>query len=234
MGLVAAVFVGSVVPVLPTGVVVSSMVVVVSPLAAALVVLIAAVAAFAGDLLTLALVRLGGRPVRRWLDRNVDPARMERYRRRLARNGTTLLVTSRLIPGGRIPVIVAVGVSGYDWRRYATGGALAALVWAVVYAAVGLLAGQVTDEAWLEVLLAVLAAALVAGGPALTRTLRAHLGTRPGRTSHAHPGGRAALSRHGRPRGVESRPEDGLRDDTRDDTDRRSRRDACIEGSRHL
>jgi membrane protein DedA with SNARE-associated domain len=66
----------------------------------------------------------------------------------LAEHETTVLLTSRLIPGGRVPVLLAAGLAGYPWRRFALVDLTASSLWAVVYMAIGLLGYALFDELW--------------------------------------------------------------------------------------
>jgi membrane protein DedA with SNARE-associated domain len=166
--LVAAVLLGAIVPVIPTGAVVSAAAVLaVHQGGPALIeiVLLAAVAAFGGDCVLYAAFRGGRRGLLRLLARDYadhradrddhdDPDtvvsegrrraadRFEDTRRRLTENGLQVLIVSRLIPGGRIPALVAASAVDYPWSKYLVGGGVAALVWAVTYAALGLLGGS--------------------------------------------------------------------------------------------
>ncbi|MBC3990024.1 VTT domain-containing protein [Streptomyces sp. AC563] len=175
------VVVGSLVPVVPTGAVVSSAAVVAihqtSPLALLIVFVIASLAAFLGD---LALYWLGQRGVRSkngslWLGRlreRAAPERLEQARARLDEHGIAVLVLSRLLPAGRIPVMLACLLSYVPLRQFARGAAPAALAWAVTYQLIGLLGGSLFAEPWEGVAAAVGLALVVTVAPAIWRRLR--------------------------------------------------------------
>ncbi|MEU2787993.1 VTT domain-containing protein [Streptomyces sp. NPDC007100] len=175
------VVVGSLVPVVPTGAVVSSAAVVAfhqsAPWALLSVFGVSALAAFLGD---LGLYWLGGRGVRsrngsRWLDRLRDraaPERLARSQAKLREHGVLVLVLSRLVPAGRIPVMLACLLSRMPVRTFARGDLPACLAWALTYQLVGLLGGSLFSEPWQGVAAAVGLALLIGGVPAVWRRLR--------------------------------------------------------------
>ncbi|GAA4762685.1 MULTISPECIES: VTT domain-containing protein [Streptomyces] len=172
---------GALVPVVPTGAVVSSAAVVAfhqtSPLALGAVFLIASLAAFTGDVV---LYWLGARGVRsrngsRWLVALRDraaPDRLEQARNRLATHGGTVLVLSRLVPAGRIPVMLACLLSHMSLRRFARGDAPACLAWAATYGLIGILGGSLFPEPWQGVVAAVALTVALGAAPALWRRAR--------------------------------------------------------------
>ncbi len=113
--LFALVALGSLVPVVPTGALVSSAAVVAfhqtSPLTLLFVFLTASTAAFLGD---VCLYWLGQRGVRskngsKWLEAiagRAAPERLAQAQETLAEHRATVLVLSRLVPAGRIPVML--------------------------------------------------------------------------------------------------------------------------------
>lgn len=120
---------GALVPVIPTGPLVSSAAVVAlhhrtQPFGLLLVFVVAAAGAFAGD---MALYWLGQRGVRsrngsRWLAAlrgRVSPDRLEAAQTRLRAHGVQVLVLSRLVPAGRIPVMLACLLSRMPMREFA-------------------------------------------------------------------------------------------------------------------
>ncbi|MFE6780366.1 DedA family protein [Streptomyces sp. NPDC057702] len=172
---------GSLVPVVPTGAVVSSAAVVAihqtSPLALLVVFALASLAAFLGD---LALYWLGQRGVRsrngsRWLGRlreRAAPERLDQARARLDEHGVAVLVLSRLLPAGRIPVMLACLLSHLPLRRFARGAAPAALAWAATYQLIGVLGGSLFAEPWEGVAAAIGLALAATVAPTLWRRLR--------------------------------------------------------------
>ncbi|MGW6460082.1 DedA family protein [Streptomyces sp. NPDC055078] len=172
---------GALVPVVPTGAVVSSAAVVAfhqaSPSALLFIFLVASAAAFLGD---VTLYWLGQRGVRsrngsRWLEElrgHAAPDRLEQAQRKLADHGVAVLVLSRLIPAGRIPVMLACLLAKMPLRRFVRGDAPACLAWAATYQLIGILGGSLFDEAWQGVLVAVALTVVISGVPALWRRVR--------------------------------------------------------------
>ncbi|MFI1847383.1 DedA family protein [Streptomyces sp. NPDC020480] len=174
---------GSLVPVVPTGAVVSSAAVVavhqsVPPLSLLVVFAVASFAAFLGD---IALYWLGRRGLRskngsRWLAQiqgRAAPERLAQARTRLDEHGVAVLVLSRLLPAGRIPVMLACLLSHMPMRRFARGDAPAALAWAATYALIGILGGTLFARPWEGVAAAIALTILVGAAPALRRRTRA-------------------------------------------------------------
>ncbi|MFF4261861.1 DedA family protein [Streptomyces virginiae] len=172
---------GALVPVIPTGALVSSAAVVAfhhqsPPYGVLLVFAVSAVAAFTGD---MTLYWLGQRGVRsrggsRWLESlrgRATPERLEQARTRLDEHGVLVLVLSRLVPAGRIPVMLACLLAQMPLRRFARGDAPACLAWAATYGLIGILGGTLFAEPWKGVALAVGLALAISAGPPLWRRL---------------------------------------------------------------
>ncbi|MEV4332123.1 VTT domain-containing protein [Streptomyces sp. NPDC049597] len=172
---------GALVPVVPTGALVSSAAVVAvhqtPPTALLFVFLVASLAAFTGD---VTLYWLGRRGVRskngsRWLSalrERAAPDRLEQAQEKLARHGVAVLVLSRLVPAGRIPVMLACLLARMGLRDFMRGNAPACLAWAATYGLIGILGGSLFAEPWQGVLAAVALTALVSGAPGVWRRLR--------------------------------------------------------------
>ncbi|WP_082469079.1 VTT domain-containing protein [Sciscionella sediminilitoris] len=151
------VLLGSIVPIVPTGAVVgaAAAVAMTTPhLSLPLVLLIATVAAMLGDVLTYAIARLGSEAAVRWFARGERPERLENMRERLGNRGWQLIVVGRLVPAGRIPVLLAAGAVAYPWRRLLPSVFAACLLWAVAYALLGVLSGGLFDSPLIATLLA--------------------------------------------------------------------------------
>ncbi|MGX2993656.1 DedA family protein [Streptomyces sp. JNUCC 64] len=182
------VLIGALVPVVPTGALVSSAAVVAFhqtvPFALLLVFVVAATAALLGDVTLYWLGRRGmrSRGGSRWLEaiRSHAPAdRLARAQRGLHEHGVTVLVLSRLIPAGRIPVMLACLMAEWPMRRFARGAVPAALAWAVTYQLIGILGGALFSEPWEGVVTAVALTLLLSAVPALWRRLRGRGATGP-------------------------------------------------------
>lgn len=121
---------GALVPVVPTGALVSSAAVVAfhqtDPFAMLVVFGVASSAAFLGD---ICLYWLGQRGVRsrngsKWLQAISDraaPERLAQAQQKLDEHGSVVLVLSRLVPAGRIPVMLACLLGRMPIRRFARG-----------------------------------------------------------------------------------------------------------------
>jgi membrane protein DedA with SNARE-associated domain len=172
---------GSLVPVVPTGALVSSAAVVAfhqtDPLALVGVFGVASFAALLGDagLYWLGLRGVHSRGGTRWLHRlqqRVDEHTLAAAQRRLDEHGIAVLVLSRLIPAGRIPVMVACLMAEMPLRRFLRGDVPACLAWAATYQLIGILGGSLFPQPWQGVVLAVGLTFAIAVGPKAVRRLR--------------------------------------------------------------
>ncbi|MGW1744467.1 DedA family protein [Streptomyces sp. NPDC002092] len=172
---------GALVPVIPTGALVSSAAVVAfhqtAPFALALVFVTASLAAFVGD---AALYWLGRRGMRskngsRWLEAiraRAPEERLAQAQSKLAGHGVAVLVLSRLVPAGRIPVMLACLVAEWPLRRFARGNLPACLAWAVTYQVIGILGGSLFKEPWEGVVAAVALTLVISVAPSVWRRVR--------------------------------------------------------------
>ncbi|WP_392673962.1 DedA family protein [Streptomyces sp. LN785] len=180
--LFALVALGALVPVVPTGALVSSAAVVAfhqtDPFALLVVFAVASSAAFLGD---ICLYGLGQRGVRskngsKWLRTIRDraaPERLAQAQRQLDEHGAVVLVLSRLVPAGRIPVMLACLLGRMPMRRFARGDIPACFAWAATYQLIGILGGSLFPEPWQGVVAAVALTLLISGAPAVWRRARA-------------------------------------------------------------
>ncbi|MFI0235491.1 DedA family protein [Streptomyces sp. NPDC016845] len=172
---------GALVPVVPTGALVSSAAVVAfhqtAPFSLLLLFGVASLAAFLGD---IALYWLGRRGMHskngsRWLEaiRSRAPReRLEQAQDKLADHGVMVLVLSRLVPAGRIPVMLACLMAKMPLRRFARGDIPACLAWAVTYQIIGILGGSLFKEPWQGVVAAIVLTVAISATPALWRKVR--------------------------------------------------------------
>ncbi|WP_406729613.1 VTT domain-containing protein [Streptomyces sp. GD-15H] len=175
------VLIGALVPVVPTGALVSSAAVVafhrMAPISMVLVFATAALAAFLGD---IALYWLGRRGMRsrngsRWLEAiraRAPEDRLAQAQTKLTDHGVTVLVLSRLMPAGRLPVMLACLIAEWPLRRFVRGNLPACLAWALTYQLIGVLGGSLFEKPWQGVLAAVVLTVLISAAPSLWRHLR--------------------------------------------------------------
>jgi membrane protein DedA with SNARE-associated domain len=175
------VLIGALVPVIPTGALVSSAAVVAvhqtAPFSLAMVFVTASLAAFLGD---AALYWLGRRGMRskngsRWLEAiraRAPEDRLEQAQTKLAEHGVAVLVLSRLVPAGRIPVMLACLMAKWPMRRFSRGNLPACLAWAVTYQLIGILGGSLFDEPWEGVVAAIALTLVISAVPSVVRRVR--------------------------------------------------------------
>lgn len=169
------VLVGSIIPIVPTGAVVGAAAAVAmttSALSLPLVLMIAVAAALTGDLVTFALARRGSDVVMGRLTRGQTPERLDRMRALFASRGWLLVMVGRIVPAGRIPVIVSAAAMGLAWRRLIPATAVGAVLWALLYGVLGVVAGHVFDSPLAAAAMATVLVLLVGGVSALVGRLR--------------------------------------------------------------
>ncbi len=157
--LFGGVLLGSIIPVVPTGAIVgaaAAFAMTSDSFGLPIVLVLSTAAAFLGDLVTFAICRFGGPTAVRWVARGQHADRIEEVRDQFRRHGWQIIVIGRLLPAGRIPVLLAAGALSYPWRRLIPASALGCLVWAVAYALLGVVSGGVFDSPLVATLLATL------------------------------------------------------------------------------
>jgi membrane protein DedA with SNARE-associated domain len=173
--------IGALVPVVPTGALVSSAAVVAfhqtAPFSLLLVFAVSAFAAFLGDvaLYWLGQRGMGSKNGSKWLAAIRDRAPEERLAQaqdKLADHGVMVLVLSRLVPAGRIPVMLACLMARMPLRQFARGDVPACLAWAVTYQLIGILGGSLFSEPWEGVVAAVGLTLVISAAPAVWRRAR--------------------------------------------------------------
>lgn len=150
------VLVGSIVPILPTGAVVGAgaALAMTGQLNLPLVVLVAMVGALIGDLITFAAGRGGSGPLTRFFERRQNADKLASARDKFVQKGWLLVVIGRMVPAGRIPVLLAAGALDYPWRRLVPAATGACLLWAVAYALLGVVSGGLFDNPLVATLIA--------------------------------------------------------------------------------
>jgi membrane protein DedA with SNARE-associated domain len=152
-----AVLLGSVVPVIPTGAVVGGAAAIATTtahLALPVVLVLAMSAAYLGDLCTFTIARFGSAAAQHWLIRRQRAEVMDRARAKFVKAGWQIIVVGRLVPAGRIPVLVTAGALAYPWRKLLPASLAACCLWAATYAMLGVLSGGIFDSPLFATLLA--------------------------------------------------------------------------------
>ncbi|WNV86059.1 DedA family protein [Umezawaea sp. Da 62-37] len=168
--LFGGVLLGSVVPIVPTGAVVgaaAAIAVSTDRMNLVLVVLFAAVGSLIGDLVTFAAARGGSTALLRWFSRRQSEEKLAAARERFTRQGWLVVVIGRMVPAGRIPVLLAAGALAYPWRRLVPAAAAACLLWSVAYAALGVVSGGLFDHPVVATLIATVLVLVVSALSAL-------------------------------------------------------------------
>jgi membrane protein DedA with SNARE-associated domain len=158
------VLLGSIIPVVPTGAVVGAAAAVATTtdhLSLPAVLLVSALAALIGDIVTFTVTRFGGPTAVRWVARGQHTERIDEVRVQFTQHGWQIIVAGRLLPAGRIPVLLAAGALAYPWRRLLPASAVGALLWALAYTLLGVLSGGIFDSPLLATLLATVVILLV-------------------------------------------------------------------------
>jgi membrane-associated protein len=107
----------------------------------------AATGAFAGDSLSYALGRYGGRPAqRRFFDGPYGRRGVRWACGQLRRRGGLILVVARFVPGGRTGATFTSGLTGFRYERFALFTALAAILWALYAVLLGYFGGRVFHD----------------------------------------------------------------------------------------
>ncbi|MHA6780900.1 DedA family protein [Pseudonocardia saturnea] len=172
------VLLGSIVPVVPTGAVVgagAAIAVSAGTLSLPLVLLVSVAGALLGDLVTFGVAKAGSATALRWVARGQSRDRLDEVRGQFAKRGALLVVIGRLVPAGRIPVLLAAGALDYPWRRLVPAALVACVLWVAAYAVLGVVSGGLFDSPLLATLVATALVFAVAGVSALaSRSRRAH------------------------------------------------------------
>ena len=155
---------GAIVPIVPTGAAVSGAAALAfhqHPLLILFVVAGGAAGAYAGDLVMYAMCRAGGEQLARRLRWLRDEERLGVVKERLHKSQIPVLLVSRLLPGGRVPVLLAAAVLGLSWRTFVVANAPACVLWSVVYAGIGVAGGSIFPEPWEGVVAAIVLVVLI-------------------------------------------------------------------------
>jgi membrane protein DedA with SNARE-associated domain len=180
--LFGGVLLGSIVPVVPTGAIVgaaAAFAMTSDSFGLVIVLVLSTAAALLGDLVTFAVCRFGGPAAVRWVSRGQHADRIEEVREQFRKHGWQIIVVGRLLPAGRIPVLVAAGALAYPWRRLIPASTLGCLLWAVAYALLGVVSGGVFDSPLVATLLATLLILVISAVINLVAARRRHAKEEP-------------------------------------------------------
>jgi membrane protein DedA with SNARE-associated domain len=145
---------------------------------------VATLAALTGDLVTFSICRSGGPSAVRWVTRGQHAERLDEVREQFRLHGWQIIVAGRLLPAGRIPVLVAAGALAYPWRRLVPASLAGAFLWALAYSLLGVVSGGIFDSPLIAMLVATL---LVLAVGALTNLISARRRrTVPAARQHEH------------------------------------------------
>jgi membrane protein DedA with SNARE-associated domain len=103
----------------------------VSPLAAGAAV---ALGIWAGDLALFFAGRFASRwrPLARWVERRWRPTELQAMAARLERGAALAILVSRVLPGTRLPLYIAAGVTRLPAMVFVLATAVAVLIWTAV------------------------------------------------------------------------------------------------------
>lgn len=161
--LALSILVGSAVPFVPTGEMVSgaSAFAAHSELNIVLIFVITWLCSVIGDTLMLLEARWGRRRLQAWLSRRRFATRVTAAQEALTANAFNAVVTGRLIPGGRTPVIVALGLSRFPVKRFVLIDTVACALWAGIYSSLGLVGGRIASHPVWAMVIAIVFAVIV-------------------------------------------------------------------------
>ena len=151
---------GAIIPIVPTGAAVSGAAALAfhehHPITIVLVILFGAAGAYCGDLVMYGMCRLGGEQLARRLRWLRDEEHLASVKTRLEKSQVPVLLVSRLIPGGRVPVLLAAAFVGLSWRTFIVANLPACALWSCVYAGIGVAGGSIFPQPWEGVVAAVI------------------------------------------------------------------------------
>jgi membrane protein DedA with SNARE-associated domain len=150
---------GAIVPVIPTGAAVSGAAALAfhnNPLLIVLVIAAGAAGSYVGDLVMYAMCRAGGEQLARRLRWLRDEEHLAAVKERLQKKQIPVLLVSRLLPGGRVPVLLAAAFVGVSWRTFVVANLPACGLWSAVYAGIGVAGGSIFPKPWQGVIAAIL------------------------------------------------------------------------------
>jgi membrane protein DedA with SNARE-associated domain len=167
---------GAIVPIVPTGAAVSAAAALAfhtHPLLIILVIAAGAAGAYVGDLVMYAMCLAGGEQLARRLRWLRGEEHLTAVKERLDKSQVPVLLVSRLLPGGRVPVLLAAAFLGLSWRTFIVANVPACVLWSVVYAAIGVAGGSIFPEPWQGVVAAVVLVVVISKAATMISKRRA-------------------------------------------------------------
>ncbi|MEU4216577.1 VTT domain-containing protein [Actinoplanes sp. NPDC026623] len=167
---------GAIVPIVPTGAAVSAAAALAfhtHPLLIILVIAAGAAGAYVGDLAMYAMCLAGGETLARRLRWLRGEEHLTAMKERLDKSQVPVLLVSRLLPGGRVPVLLAAAFIGLSWRTFIVANVPACILWSVVYAAIGVAGGSIFPEPWQGVVAAVVLVVVISKAATMISKRRA-------------------------------------------------------------
>lgn len=129
-----------------------------------LIILAGILGAIIGDSIAFWAGRAGQGPLRRSVARVAGESRLLAAERMVRRNGPTLVVGGRFLPGLRIAINMSCGAGQMSYPRFLAFDAVGATVWATQAALLGYFAGRAfADQTWVAFVVAFAVTGLVAG-----------------------------------------------------------------------
>ena len=133
-----------------TTIIAASVLAVDGELSIVLIIACAAVAAIVGDSIVFWIGRRGHGPLRAFIARRVGEERLAGAEDRFQRDGRTVVLLSRFVPGVRWAVCFTAGAL-LPYRRFLPASALGGTLWATQTALLAYLLGSAFDEAWVSI-----------------------------------------------------------------------------------
>jgi membrane protein DedA with SNARE-associated domain len=157
-GLFGVITLGAAVPFLPSGAPLSAGAALAakdSALTVILVFVVGAGAAYVGDLLTYILLLAAARRTSesqsrlgRWANKERSSKAVKRAERAFEHRPIRTMMLSRLVPGGRTPVLITAALDNYAVAKYAAADVVAAAMWSAYYTGSGLAGRALFSNDW--------------------------------------------------------------------------------------
>lgn len=136
-----------------------------------------------GDTILLAEARLGAERLGPRIARRRLGERVQQAEEALTRNAFSAIVTGRLLPGGRTPVIVALGLSRFPIPSFLLPNTVACALWAGIYASIGAIGGRVAHHpVWAMIVAVAFAVSVGALVQQLRKLVEWHRARKPARS----------------------------------------------------